>query len=303
MKNPPPSSSRPLYRIQAVAKATQVSEHALRVWERRYGTLSSHRSPAGYRLYTDEDIAKIRTLKDLLDQGHAIGDVARLSMRELERLRDRSRGVAPPALPQPVAEVACERFLNAIAAFDPEEASRVAAAALVAFPPYELVNTIFGPLLHEIGDRWEDGRFTVAQEHAASAVIRGHLSELLRMNRPGETAPAVIATTPAGELHEFGAMLAAVTAATMGARIIYLGPNTPAPDIGATAKGTRARAVIVSVACADPPHVTEVLQTIRRAVPKSTAIWAGGRAVTKQPPPGITWARSLEDVRTLTAGL
>ncbi len=302
MKNPPPSS-RPLYRIQAVAKATQVSEHALRVWERRYGTLSSHRSPAGYRLYTDDEIAKIRTLKDLLDQGHAIGDIASLSMRELERLRDRSRGIAPPALPQPVADVARRRFLDAIEALDPEEASRVAAAALVAFPPFELVNTIFGPLLQELGDRWQDGRFTVAQEHAASAVIRGHLAELLRMNRPGETAPAVIATTPEGELHEFGAMLAAVTASTMGARVIYLGPNTPSVDIAATAKSTRARAVIVSVVCDEDSHATEVLQALRRAVPKSIAIWAGGRAIEKQPPAGITWARSLEDVRTLSASL
>jgi len=84
----PPST---LYRIQAVARATRVSAHALRVWERRYQTLSSHRSPAGYRLYTDEDVARIRTIKELLDQGHPVGEVATLSMTDLERLRGRAR--------------------------------------------------------------------------------------------------------------------------------------------------------------------------------------------------------------------
>jgi DNA-binding transcriptional MerR regulator/methylmalonyl-CoA mutase cobalamin-binding subunit len=295
--------SRPLYRIQAVARATNVSEHALRVWERRYSTLSSHRSPAGYRLYTDEDIAKIRTIKELLDQGHAVGEIAALSFRELERLRDRSRGTAPSALPEPIAEVARRRFLDAIDALDPEEASRVTAASIVAFPPFELVNSVFGPLLQEIGDRWEAGTFTVAQEHAASAVIRGHLAELLRMQRPADSAPAVIATTPTGELHEFGALLAAVAASTMGARVIYLGPNTPNADIASAAKSARARAVIFSVVCAEAAKVVEVLTSLRRAVPKSIAVWAGGRAVTKQPPTGVTWARSLEDVRTLAAGL
>jgi MerR family transcriptional regulator, light-induced transcriptional regulator len=292
-----------LYRIQAVARATGISEHALRVWERRYGTLSSQRSPAGYRLYTEEDVARIRMLKELLDQGHSIGEIATLSPRELERLRDRARGVSPPALPHPVAEVARKRFLDAIDALDPEEASRVTAAALVAFPPFELVTTVFGPLLQEIGDRWQDNRFTVAQEHAASAVIRGHLAELLRMSRPSELAPAVVASTPEGELHEFGAMLAAVSASTAGARVIYLGPNTPASDISFAAKGAHARAVIVSLICMTSARVQQSLTAIRKSVPASVAIWAGGGAITRPPPAGVTWARTLEDVRTLTATL
>ena len=295
--------ARGLYRIQAVAKSTGVSEHALRVWERRYGSLSSQRSPAGYRLYTDEDIAHIRMLKELLDQGHSIGEIARLTPRELERLRDRSRGLSPAALPHPIAEVARKRFLDAIEALDPEEASRVTAAALVAFPPFELVTTVFAPLLQEIGDRWLDKRFTIAQEHAASAVIRGHLAELLRMARPSELAPAVIASTPEGELHEFGALLAAVSASTAGARVVYLGPNTPAADLAFAATGARARAVIVSVIAMAPARTHELLIAIRRAVPKTVAVWAGGSAVTKSPPSGVTWVRTLEDVRTMTAAL
>lgn len=292
-----------LYRIQAVARASGISEHALRVWERRYGSLSSQRSPAGYRLYTEDDVARIRMLKDLLDQGHSIGEVAKLTPRELERLRDRARGVAPAALPQPIAEVARRRFLDAIEALDPEEASRVTAAALVAFPPFELVTTVFGPLLQEIGDRWQHNKFTIAQEHAASAVIRGHLAELLRMARPSELAPAVIASTPEGELHEFGAMLAAVSASTAGARVVYLGPNTPPADLAFAARGAHARAVLVSLVAMTPQQVHKSLTAIRKAVPATVAVWAGGRALTKPPPSGVTWTRTLEEVRALTSNL
>lgn len=291
--------SNALYRIQAVAKATGVSEHALRVWERRYASLSSQRSPAGYRLYTEDDIARIRLIKELLDEGHAIGEIAALPPKDLERLRDRARGVAPPALPHPIADVARKRFLDAIEALDPEEASRVASAALVAFPPFELVTTVFAPILQELGDRWQDGRFTVAQEHAASAVIRGHLAELLRMARPGSTSPAIVASTPSGELHEFGAMLAGVTASTAGARVIYLGPNTPASDLAFAATGANARAVLVSLIAVSPSCLTE----IRRLVPKNIAVWAGGAALTKAPPSGIDWVRTLEDVRAMTTAL
>jgi len=287
----------PLYRIQAVANATGVSEHALRVWERRYGEMASSRSPAGYRLYTEEDVARIRVIKELLDQGHAIGEIATLAVRDLERLRDRGKGAAAPALPQPIAEVARKRFIDAIAALDPEEAQRVAASSTVAFPAYELITTVISPILRELGERWQSGQFSVAQEHAASAIIRNQLGELLRMTRPTDNAPTIVATTPEGELHEFGAMLAAIAAGTVGARVIYLGPNTPAGDLASAVKSAKAKAAVISVVAMDPKKAHDALVTIRKALPKTVAVWAGGAAITKPVPAGVTWTPSLDDVR------
>ncbi|MDL1950237.1 MerR family transcriptional regulator, partial [Acidobacteria bacterium ACD] len=45
----------PRHRIGAVARLTGISTHALRVWERRYGTLKPQRSDGGDRLYSDGD--------------------------------------------------------------------------------------------------------------------------------------------------------------------------------------------------------------------------------------------------------
>lgn len=287
----------PLFRIQAVANATGISEHALRVWERRYGEMASQRSPAGYRLYSEDDVARIRVIKELLDHGHAIGEIATLAVRDLERLRDRTKGAPAPALPQPIADVARKRFLDAIAAMDPDEAQRVAASATVAFPTYELITTVIGPVLRELGDRWENGEFSIAQEHAASAVIRHQLGELLRMARPSESAPTVVATTPEGELHEFGAMLAAVAATTVGARVVYLGPNTPAEDLASAAIAAKAKAVVLSIVALEPKKAYEALIEIRKAMPKTIGVWAGGAQLSKPLPPGITWTPTLDDIR------
>lgn len=287
----------PLFRIQAVANATGISEHALRVWERRYGEMASQRSPAGYRLYSEDDVARIRVIKELLDHGHAIGEIATLPVRDLERLRDRTKGAPSPALPQPIADVARKRFLDAIAAMDPDEAQRVAASATVAFPAYELITTVIGPILRELGDRWERGEFSIAQEHAASAVIRQQLGELLRMARATENAPTVVATTPEGELHEFGAMLAGVACTTVGAHVVYLGPNTPAEDLASAAIAARAKAVVLSIVALEPKKAYEALIDIRKTLPKSIAVWAGGAQVSKPLPPGITWTPTLDDIR------
>jgi DNA-binding transcriptional MerR regulator len=290
-----------LYRIHAVAKATGVTEHALRVWERRYGALSSHRSDAGYRLYSDDDVAKIKVIKELIDAGHAIGEIARLPYPELLRLR-KALGPEPgPALPEPVAEVARKRFLDAIAAFDPEEGGRVIAAAMVAFPVHELLTRIFAPLLTEIGQRWADGVFSIAQEHAATAVLRGHLGELLRMARPSAIGPVIVASTPEGELHEFGALLASVVAANAGARVLYLGPSMPTTDLAFAVEGAAARIALLSMLCAPPEQVHETLLRYRKAIPKSVQLWVGGAAVSRNPPSGVTWIRSLDEVREMIA--
>jgi DNA-binding transcriptional MerR regulator len=74
------------YRIGDVARYVGVSTHALRAWERRYGTVEPHRTPGGSRLYDAAQIDRLKTLKQLTDFGHSIGEVARLSLEELKRL-------------------------------------------------------------------------------------------------------------------------------------------------------------------------------------------------------------------------
>ncbi|MEO6602571.1 MAG: MerR family transcriptional regulator [Polyangiaceae bacterium] len=74
------------YRIGDVARYVGVSTHALRAWERRYGTVEPHRTPGGSRLYDAAQIDRLKTLKELTDYGHSIGEVARMTLEELKRL-------------------------------------------------------------------------------------------------------------------------------------------------------------------------------------------------------------------------
>jgi DNA-binding transcriptional MerR regulator len=85
LANTEPTSSRS-YRIGDVARYVGVSTHALRAWERRYGTVEPNRTPGGSRLYDAAQIDRLKTLKELTDYGHSIGEVARLSLEELKRL-------------------------------------------------------------------------------------------------------------------------------------------------------------------------------------------------------------------------
>jgi methanogenic corrinoid protein MtbC1 len=95
-----------------------------------------------------------------------------------------------------------------------------------------------------------------------------------------DTAPHLIITTPAGQRHEFGALIAVTTAATQGWRVTYLGPDLPAEEIAATVQQTKAKAVALSVIYPpDDPHLRNELQKIRQLIPKEVPILVGGRAV------------------------
>ena len=79
------------YSIGAVARLTGISTHALRIWERRYGTVIARRTDTGRRVYSRKDVEKLSLLKLLVDQGFSIGQIANLS---LDELRERHSEVA-----------------------------------------------------------------------------------------------------------------------------------------------------------------------------------------------------------------
>jgi methanogenic corrinoid protein MtbC1 len=91
-------------------------------------------------------------------------------------------------------------------------------------------------LLHRVGERWYEGSLRIAQEHLASAVVRGFLGSQREVFDYPETAPTLVVTTPAGQLHELGALVVATAAASEGWRATYLGPNLPAEEIAGAAE-------------------------------------------------------------------
>src|ERR1700739_5171159 len=82
--------------IAAVERDTGLSKDTLRVWERRYRFPLPARDTSGERVYSRQDVEKLRVLKRLLDQGHRPGKAIALAIDQLERL---PRSTAPPRDP------------------------------------------------------------------------------------------------------------------------------------------------------------------------------------------------------------
>lgn len=61
-------------RIKDVAAGTGVAPATIRMWEQRYGFPSPARTPSGYRVYTETDVERIRTVTALRHRGLSIAE-------------------------------------------------------------------------------------------------------------------------------------------------------------------------------------------------------------------------------------
>lgn len=85
------------YGIGAVAKLTGLTDHTIRVWERRYDAVVAERAPNGRRVYNPADVEKLGLLKRLTDQGLSISQIAANSVDELrERAESLNEFVSVP---------------------------------------------------------------------------------------------------------------------------------------------------------------------------------------------------------------
>ena len=272
--------------IRVVARRTGLTPHVIRVWEKRYQAVVPERTPTNRRLYSDEDIERLQLLRKATLLGRSIGQVAGISTDDLRSLiREDESDVAPPmGGPRPglngySSDTYLKDALHATEDLDAEELQAVLGRASVSLSQPVLIEEMLVPLMHQIGDSWQSGQVRVAHEHLATAVIRSFMGSLETAFDVPESAPRIVLSTPAGQLHEVGALIAAATASSEGWRAVYLGPNLPAEEIAAAAQQSRAAAVALSIVYPeDEPRVASELRKLRQLLPENVALILGGRA-------------------------
>jgi MerR family transcriptional regulator, light-induced transcriptional regulator len=108
-----------------------------------------------------------------------------------------------------------------------EQAANTALDRLFAAYTVETVlRDVVLPYLHRLGERWEAGEVSVAQEHFASNLLRGRLLGLAQGWGQGQGPGAILACVP-GEQHELGLLAFGVALRRRGWRITYLGTDSP----------------------------------------------------------------------------
>lgn len=269
--------------IAVVSRRTGLSQLVLRAWERRYEAVVPARTATSRRLYSDQDLEKLSLLSQLTNAGHRIGDIAPKSVEDLRKLAVEN-GVQAMALASGSLDGAVDTAdlldsaLEAIRNFDDRGLETILDRALLHLSKPVLRRELLVPLLSEVGNQWGDGRLRISQEHMASAIIGAFLTAMNARYQVLPGAPLVAVATPSGQYHEIGALLAASQAHESGWDVLYLGPNLPAEEIAAAARGRGVRAVMLSLVFpSSDPAVISQLRELRKLVGPDIPIVAGGQ--------------------------
>lgn len=205
----------PSLNIAALTKRTGVPADTIRKWEQRYGVLKPERTAGGQRRYSEVDVARIEWLKARLDDGYRIGEAAALLGHDVLAVD------APDELRS--------ALLDATQRADGPAIQRLVAQALSLRSLEEALFEVLGPSLVAVGDAWQRGELSVAQEHLTSSAVRGAVQRLLADARGTVRGLAVLACAP-GERHEIGLLMLAAMMRADGWQVAYLGADTPLDD-------------------------------------------------------------------------
>jgi DNA-binding transcriptional MerR regulator len=212
-------------RIGQLAKRTGVSPELLRAWEQRYRLLQPTRTAGGFRLYSAADEARVQRMQSLVSGGLAAAQAARLILSGGEPAPRTVSGSAT------TLEDAAGNLTASLDRLDEQAANTALDRLFAAYTVETVLRDVVLPYLHRLGERWEAGEVSVAQEHFASNLLRGRLLGLAQGWGQGQGPGAILACVP-GEQHELGLLAFGVALRRRGWRITYLGTDSP---IGAVA--------------------------------------------------------------------
>jgi DNA-binding transcriptional MerR regulator/methylmalonyl-CoA mutase cobalamin-binding subunit len=276
-----------LFPIRAVSKQTGISIETLRAWERRYQVVTPQRGERG-RLFTETDVQHLRLLRQAVEQGHAIGQLAPLTSEELRSLlvltgptvvaTPASKPTEPRSLVlSTLHSMDLGKLMAAIERLDYAEVERELALLAAVLPPRELVHQVALPLLQQVGEAWHAGQLTIAQEHMTSALLRNLLGAIVPLHHRAAPPAKLLFATPTREQHEFGILLSAMLAAGGGLGIVYLGTNLPGEEIVRAAHQAVPQAIVLGLIGANGARasVTEI-QAIAQRLPAQIELWVGG---------------------------
>ena len=256
----------PRLRIGELSRRVGVREATLRAWESRYGLLVPERTQGNFRLYSDEDLRRVRTMVRLLDAGLPAAEAARLARSGAQP------GDLDGDVPMGIVARARAGLRRAFLDFDEGLAERALDELFDAFTAEAVLRDAIFPFMREVGEAWACGEATVANEHFASSVIQGRLMSVARGWGSGPGPRAVLACAP-GELHAIGLIGLGICLSRRGWCITYLGPAAPLAAVAQCAAAVEPQAVVLS--CTDELTLRPLADELRELAAQHRVVLGG----------------------------
>ncbi|MFL0494779.1 MerR family transcriptional regulator [Priestia megaterium] len=214
------------YNIKAISNMVGIQPGTLRAWERRYQILNPVRNDSGHRLYTEEDLRKLKWLTEKVSGGFTISQAVSLLETESSTVGTFEEEGEVDS-PQKIRD----ELLTMLLSFEEGKAQDLINHAFSLYSVEKVVIDILGSLLVMVGDMWEKGRITSAHEHYTTQVLKTRISMIFYSLPSNGLLPKTIAVCGPNETHEVGLLVFTLFLRRKGFEVIYLGSSIEDKDV------------------------------------------------------------------------
>lgn len=251
--------------MRDVVSLTGINPVTLRAWERRHGLISPQRTEGGHRLYTPEDVQRIRDILHWTGSGLPISKVGELLARQHEQ------GAGAVEQGSDAFDDWRAAVLRATQAFDGQALEALHGQVFTLFPKTIALRDVLMPVWRQLAAGTAFGQRS--QWLFLDTFLRARL--LLRLQLNQAAAPRVLLSA-AGGVSELELLCSGLFLGGEQQRIDVLGNAQPLDELGLLCAAMRPAALVIRVQGPISPALAARLRTLQLEIACPLALLGDG---------------------------
>lgn len=215
------------FSIKDIENLTGIKAHTIRIWEQRYGILQPKRTPTNIRYYDAADLKSALRISLLNSFGYKISRIRQMTEDDMSTLINKISDA------EFRLQIMTNELLEAALSMDVALFETLINNHIRKLGMEAVMEGLVFQFLEKVGIMWMADRLTPAQEHLASNMLYRKLAVAIDSLPLNTDAASVLLFLPEGEIHEMGLMYVHYLLRKSGKLPIYLGANTPLPEVAA----------------------------------------------------------------------
>ena len=216
------------FSIKNLEHLSGIKAHTIRIWEKRYNLFEPERTETNIRLYNLDSLQKLLNVSMLYKNGFKISKIAKMEAIEI---KDKVHNITLQKSPY---DWSLGLFKLSMINFDQRLFTNTFDELMEKMSFGEIYQSIFTPLMIELGVLWQTNSISPSHEHFITSLIKQKihsLCEKLQENQPQTTDQTFVLYLPDNEIHELGLLYLNYEILDHGYKTIFLGQSVPTKSL------------------------------------------------------------------------